>query len=310
MHMEIVSPYRLNPSQRLHRLMGLVGYMLLVCSIVAAVVFGYQHFYTWFAVGSWLVLDWLDYRKNRTSILGYFYNHKHRDAFFIFFCFATIMAFLVDYVYGVRLSGMWQRPAYSDIHFLRMYAIMNTAYIFGMYELFRLIRSYLQPYVSSRHHAHFALFRTARMMLGVLGVIAGAAALTAPYVASQQGGAHMEYVMILPFIGMWLMGDSITSLLKGKPIIGELMRGNVLQGLSLGLTVLSAAFVTEFINLYAHEWIYAYMPFQGWNVLGIPVAVFVGWTPLVVGVIAIVNMVKHLDYVRDARAAARADVNN
>jgi hypothetical protein len=262
-------------------------------------VFSYPHFYTWFAVGSWLILDWIDYHKNGKSILGYFYNHKHRIAFFFFFFVATITAFVIDYVYGVRLSNMWEWPAYSNIHFVRMYTIMNVAYILGMYELFRVIRTYLKPYISDQHKILFALKIKTRIALNITGIILGIICVLVPLFVWYTGWAsQMKYLMLLPFIGMWLISDNITSLLKGKSIISEIVRGNTLEITSLITTVFLATIVTEFINLYAHEWIYRYMPFENLLILGIPTAVFIGWIPLVIGVISLLNMVKHIDYLQ------------
>jgi hypothetical protein len=286
-------------SKKLHYGTFLLGIILFLFSVISVIFFSYPHFYTWFAVGSWLILDWIDYYKNGKSILGYFYNHKHRIVFFFFFFIATITAFIIDYIYGVRLSNMWEWPAYSNIHFVRMYTIMNVAYILGMYELFRVIHTYLKPYISEHHIISFAIKIKNQISLNIIGIITGIIFLSIPLLSWYTGWAsQIKYFMLLPFIGMWLISDNITSLLKGKSIISEIMRGNILQIASLGLTILIAALATETINLYAQEWIYRYMPFEDLQFLGIPTAIFIGWIPLVIGVISLLNMVKHIDYLQ------------
>ena len=289
----------MNISKKLHYGTLVLGILLFMRSIILAIFFSSPYFYTWFAVGDWLILDFIDYHKNKTSILGYFYNHKHRATLLLFFLVATFMAFLIDYVYGVRLSGMWQWQAYSNIHFVRMYTIMNTAYIFGMYELFRVIRTYLKPFISNQHEISFRLKIKTQTFLNTVGIILGIFFLLIPFLSWHfQWVNEMKYIMLLPFMGMWFLSDSITSLLKGKSILGEIIRGNMLQIISLLLTSLLATFFTELINLSAHEWIYQNMPFENLQILKIPMAVFIGWIPLVIGVISMLNMIKHVNYLR------------
>ena len=288
----------MSTSKKLHIGTAVFGFFLFFASVIAATVYSYPHFYTWFALSSWLILDWIDYHKNKRSILGYFYNHKHRITFFVFFFFATIAAFTIDYLYGVRLSQMWEWPAYSNPHFFRMYTIMNAAYIFGMYELFRVIRTYLKSYISERHRISFTIKRKKRKALNVFGIILGILFLLVPLLSwFVDVVSIMKYLMLLPFVGMWLVSDNITSITNGKSIMGQVLRGNMLQIVSLSLTGILATLITEIVNLFANEWVYIYMPFEHMSFIGIPLAVIIGWIPLVVGVISLLNMIKHLDYI-------------
>lgn len=289
----------MNASKKLHLLSIITGSSLLIFSIISALVFSYPHFYTWFALGSWLVFDWIDYKKNGNSILGYFYNNKNRITFIIFFICATIAAFTIDYVYGVRLSKMWEWPAYSRIHFIRMYSIMNVAYIFSIYELYRVIHTFLKPYVNEHHRLLFTLRN--KPLINIMGITFGIIFLISPLIFFSRGFDLLKYVMLLPFIGMWLISDTITSIFRGKTIIQEIVRGNFLQIFSLTLTGVFATITTEVINLYAHEWNYLYMPFENLRVYKIPLAVIIGWIPLVVGVIALLNMVKHVSYLSNRK---------
>lgn len=287
----------MNTSKKLHYGTFILGSLIFIISLISAIFFSYPHFYTWFAFGGWLILDWVDYHKNKKSILGYFYNHKHRVTFFIFFFISTITAFVIDYIYGVRLSGMWEWPAYSNIHFIRMYTIMNVSYILSMYELYRIIHSYLKPLINEHHNISFHLHKNIPRLLNILGIFLSVIFLLIPFMSWwTKQTSYMEYFMVFPFIGMWISSDSITSLLGGKPILNEIIRGNKLKITTIIITVLSASLFTEIINLSAHEWVYRYMPFESIQIFKIPVAVFVGWTPLVIGVIALLNMVKHIEY--------------
>lgn len=287
-------------SKKLHNGTLVLGFIIFLFSIISAIFFSYPHFYTWFAFGGWLILDWIDYKKNKKSILGYFYNHKHRIIFLFFFFSATIIAFIIDYIYGVRISHMWEWPAYSNIHFLRMYTIMNISYILSMYELYRVIHTYLKPFVSEKHNISFYIQKNWKKLIDITGIIISIIFLITPLFSwITNKTSHMEFLMILPFFGMWISSDSITSLLGGKSIINEIVKGNKLQIISLIITVLSASLFTEIINLSAHEWVYLYMPFESLKILNVPIAVFIGWTPLVIGVIALLNMIKHVEYMKE-----------
>lgn len=294
-------------SYTLHWISLAVGLLFLVPSIALAVFFSYQHFYTAFAFGSWLVLDFIDWRLNGTSVLGYFFRHNHRDAFAAFLLLATIFCFLVDYVYGVKLSEMWEWQGYRTIHFVRMYLFMNASYVLGMYELFRVIRSLLSRKISTAHMFKLRLGNDTRRFLLSALIALGIIFLLAPlYALALKTDRFMEFVMILPFVGMLLLSDGITGALNGKPVLSELVRGNRLQFSSLLATALTAALVTEALNLYGQEWRYVKMPFPELQVAGIPVAVFVGWVPLVLGSIATVNLVKQADAIWDRRKKRQA----
>lgn len=283
--------------QKLHYGTFILGSLIFLLSLISAIFLSYPHFYTWFALGGWLILDGIDYYLNKTSILGYFYNHKHRKTFFIFFFVSTIIAFFIDYIYGVRLSNMWTWRAYSDIHFIRMYTIMNVAYILSMYELFRVIHTILKPFINEKHTFIFKIKNGYKKYINYSGILIGIIFLIIPFITWKFNKVnYMPYIMLLPFLGMWSISDSISLLYNGKAIFNEIIRGNKLYISSIFFTVLSASFFTEIINLNAHEWIYNYMPFENIQVFNIPIAVFIGWTPLVIGVISLVNMIKYIDY--------------
>jgi len=169
-----------------------------------------------------------------------------------------------------------------------------------MYELFRVVRSYLKKYIPDKNQAHFRLGRELKHALLLGSFIVGFIFIIIPFYAFiLRTNLLIEYAMLLPFLGMLLISDGITVFLKGQSIISKIFRFNVLHISSLFLTVVIGSGVTEALNLFGGEWEYLRMPFSQVQVLGIPVAVFFGWIPLVLGVISIVNLIKHLDYIKD-----------
>jgi len=59
------------------------------------------------------------------------------------------------------------------------------------------------------------------------------------------------------------------------------------------------------VNLPSKEWEYIKMPFIGVKIFDIPLAVFLGWMPLVFGTICIVNVIKRVDFVKDKKTYSK-----
>lgn len=278
----------------------IIGAIFLGLSVISALVFSYPEFYTAFVFGSWLILDWLDWRLNNRSILAYFLNHRHRDAFVVFFASITLFCLLVDYVYGVRLARMWEWVGYRPIQWIRMYIFMNASYIFGIYELFCVIRSRLVRYIPSKQILKIRLSFKSRYFLFQSLIVIGAVFLIIPlYVFIFNTDKFIEYAMFFPFLGMLFIADGLTGRLGGKPVLTGLAHLDPLQLITALATSITAALVTELMNLFGQEWRYLRMPFPELQIFGIPFAVFVGWIPLVLGVIALVNLIQQADKVWD-----------
>lgn len=122
-------------AKQIHKILFTIGLALMTLSITAAIFFSYPYFYTPFVVGLWLVMDWLDYRMTKKSILGYFLQKKRRKYFLYLFILTGIFCFIVDYIYGVKISKMWRWTQYSTIHYIQMYLFMNIAFILSSYEI-------------------------------------------------------------------------------------------------------------------------------------------------------------------------------
>jgi len=287
-------------SKFLHTISFIIGLFFFVLSVYQAIFLNYPHFYTSFAFGSWLVLDFIDYKLTNYSILGYFRQHKHRVAFFMFLSLATVFCFIVDYLWGVKVSGMWEWVNYKAVHFVRMYLIMNASFVLSMYELFRVIKTLIHRRFGIKDDSLFEFkfyykrkgrFYIYALLIGLFGLIVPGYSL----VFNTQ--KFIEYAMLFPFLSILLITDSLTYLTGGIPILDEVLKVKRLDVISLVLTSTVGAVFTEFLNLFGNEWSYIKMPFQNIMLVGIPIAVFIGWIPLVVGSISIVNMIKHVTYV-------------
>ncbi|PIR43825.1 hypothetical protein COV24_00675 [candidate division WWE3 bacterium CG10_big_fil_rev_8_21_14_0_10_32_10] len=286
-------------SKTFHNISVILGLIFLISSIYTALILENIHFYTSFVFGSWLVLDYIDYKINNTSILTYFFNHKHRITFFIFFIISTLFCYIVDYFFGVKLFKMWTWVNYKTVHFIRMYLFMNISFILGMYELYRIYKSLFRGKIPDKHIFILKTPYNSKTKIYIFLLLFGILFLLLPLNIYLLNLIYLyEYVMLLPFISLILISDSITYLTGGKPILEDLIRFSLLNTSSLGATVLSAVIITEGLNLWGKEWVYTKMPFYNIKINNIPLAVLVGWIPLIIGCLSIVNMVKHLDYLR------------
>ncbi len=286
----------------IHNVSFLLGLLFFLYAIFSAVFFDNPRFYTLFALGAYLVLDFIDYKINKTSVMTFFLNRHHWYAFPVFLAVSTIACFVVDFVLGVNIAKMWRWRNYNTFDFMVMFLFMNVSYILGMYEIFRIVHKFFEGKVSNKHLIKFRIGNKMEVLMAVCGIVVGVAGFIVPFwVVLSKSIFPVELVMLMPFLGLMLIPDSITFLLHGKPIIPEIIRMNLLLVLSLFFTIGIASLGTEILNLFGREWEYLRMPFSSLTVLSVPVAVFIGWIPLVISTICIVTLVKHLTYIYDLR---------
>ncbi len=283
-----------------HIISFVFGIFFLLLSFYLAFFVKGSYFYTSFALGSWLVFDFIDYKLNNTSILSYFYSHKHRYAFFILFLVSFFACFTVDFVWGVQILKAWIWVNYTVIQYIRMYLIMNISFVLSMYELYRIILTLLKSYIPDINLFNLRFPYNKKRLLYVGILFLGILFFISPiFVVAFNAYDLAGYIMVFPFIAITLISDSITYFTGGEPILEELIRFNRLKVTSIALTVLSAFIVTEGLNLFGREWKYLRMPFYNVQVLTVPLSVLVGWIPLIIGLLSMVNMTKHLTYISE-----------
>lgn len=277
--------------------MGLIqllfGVLLTSYSVITAVFFRYPHFYSFFTTGSFLLFDSIDYLFTGNSILRSLLKKANVKALFIFFAISTIFCFWVDYIYGVRLTKMWEWPQYKTIHFWRMYLVMNPTFVLGSYELYSIFKHLLKKTIDDKIKYPKTADFFSNKLLSKYGLFTGILFLLAPlYILFTPKAPLIEYAMLFPFISVLLIPDTITLKNKKEPFIAKLVGFNLLEVSALIITVLVSSVATELLNTFAHEWVYLNMPFISIKTAGVPVSVFIGWIPLVAGTIAIVNTIK------------------
>jgi hypothetical protein len=286
----------------IHTTSFLLGLTFFLYAIFSAVFFNNPRFYTLFALGAYLVLDFIDYKINKTSVMTFFLNRHHWYAFPVFLVISTIACFVIDFILGVNIAKMWRWRNYSSFDFMLMFLFMNVSYILGMYEIFRIVHKFFEGKVTEKHLLKIRISNRVSILSAVCGIIIGILGFIAPFLTVFSKSAFpVGFVMFLPFLGLMLIPDSVTFLLHGKPVIPEIVRMNLLLVLTLFFTIVIASLGTEILNLFGREWEYLDMPFSNLTLLNVPIVVFIGWVPLVISTICIVTLVKHLTYIYDLR---------
>ena len=278
------------------------GLCMFLYAIISAIIFNNSRFYTIFALGAYFVLDFIDYKINKSSVMAFFLGRRHWYAFLIFLAISTIACFLVDFVLGVSITKMWRWRNYNAFDFAMMFLFMNASYVLGMYEIFRIIRNFFKGEITEEHLLKFRLHRYVEKVIGIIAILLGIGGFLIPFfVVIYKIDFPLEFAMLLTFIGLMLIPDAMTFFLRGRPIIPQILRVNLLMVFSVFFTIVIASLGTEILNLFGKEWEYLRMPFEKLTVLNIPLAVFVGWVPLVISTLCIVNLVKHLTYLYDSK---------
>ncbi|MBW3018873.1 hypothetical protein KY329_01665 [Candidatus Woesearchaeota archaeon] len=255
----------------LHRIIGALGIIFIALGIFLAV--SKWPFYTVFVVGLWFFFDYIDYLLRGSSIIDFFL--RHHSLFFLLLIINSFFAFLVDYLYGVRVTGMWAWPSYGLLHWLAMYGIMTLAFCLAMYEFFHVILFLLHPARSHKKKIGWAF------PLGVVFLLSPLLSLVLGY---------GPYFMLLAFVGIWFVTDSLSVHFGGKSVLGSIVELNWAVILALLITVVVSFAAHEFLNTFSYEWVYADLP--GMRLLGIPIVVVLGWVPLVAFCISAVYLVQ------------------
>lgn len=275
----------------IHRLSLVLGAALFLYSVMSAIALHNDRFYSSFAFGSFLLLSSIDYEQSGDSVIKFFLFEAERRATLIFIAVSTLSFFAMDYYFGVRLSKMWVWIGYGFTDYVFMFAFMNVAFILSMYELYRIILRIVSRNVPDINLSNFKINTRERRMIPIIGL---AFVFLPFYIFIFRSDNFIEYAMLFPFIGFLLLADYVSLVLKGDSVLEKIFSLNILYVVSFILTSLVASTVTEGVNLFGHEWEYLKMPFSDYRFLTVPVAVFIGWVPLVLAVISIVNLTKNI----------------
>ncbi len=242
-------------------------------------------------------MDFIDYKLNNTSILSYFYNSHHYQAFYLLFMVSFFFCFIIDFVWGVKVLKVWEWTDYGVIEFVCMYLFMNISFVLSIYELYRVIKTLLKKYIPDENLFSLRLSSLRKRLFYKACLILGIVFFISPLYMVIYNLHHLEpYILIFPFTSITLITDAVTYFTGGQPVLEQFIHFNRLKSATIAATIFSAFIVTEGLNTFGGEWQYLRVPFYNIRFFTVPLSVLIGWIPLVVGMISMVNMVKHLSY--------------
>ncbi|MFH0797973.1 MAG: hypothetical protein V1906_01030 [Candidatus Woesearchaeota archaeon] len=275
--------------ERLHKWLGVLGLLILTASLLIAFFMEGRKFYTLFLLGSWMVLDYLNYRVIGSSLISYLMEKSHHYLIAVLMLMNSLFAFIVDYAYGVSIVGMWRWPHYGWLDWVFMLGFMTLFFCFVVYETFRLFQFLLSKefHLKTKRRKHKILDKS----LIYLGMVFLAIPLVNYFWLSN---AYGNYLMIFAFIGIWFVCDSIAGYLGRETVMDMIIDGDKAAIFGILGAALFLAVTHEFVNYFAGEWKYVNAPFHNVMIGNVPVSVLVGWIPLVIFCIALINLVKAL----------------
>ncbi len=271
----------------LHKLLGVFGVFIFIFSLVIVFFTNYSYFYTFFLLGSWFILDYINFSLTKKSILNSLLIKKNRHFIFFILIINAISAFLVDYVYGVKIVGMWEWNNYGVFQWIIMLVFMTLLFCFVVYETYCFFYVFLSK--EFREKLKVRIGKRFERIILYLGFIM----LILPllnYLFLKN--FYPNYFLIFAFIGIWFITEGVTNYFGGKTLLIKILNGDKKVIFSIIFSTFFLAFVHEFINFFAKEWAYVNAPFHEISLYGVPISILLGWFPLVIFCISVVNLIK------------------
>ena len=270
-----------------HRVIGILGFFIFLFSLIVAFFSNNSYFYVFFLLGSWFILDYVNFSLTKKSIINFLFKKGNEYIIFLFLIFNAVGAFLVDYVYGVKIVGMWEWTNYGVWHWIVMLVFMTVLFCFVVYETYRFFYFILSKEFNGNMKQKVGKkFEKFMIHIGVLMIFI-------PLINYLfLNNIYSNYFLIFAFIGIWFVCDGFTDYLDGRTIISKILNKDFKVIFSILASTIFLVVVHEFFNFFAGEWKYLNAPFHNFAIQGIPISVLIGWIPLVIFCISVVNLIK------------------
>ncbi len=270
-----------------HKIIGVIGFFIFIFSLVIAFFSNNSYFYVFFLLGSWFILDYVNFKLTKKSIINFLFKKGNEYFIFLLLIFNACGAFLVDYLYGVKIVGMWEWTNYGILEWMVMIFLMTLFFCFVVYETYRFFYFILSKEFNGRvKRKNHKKFEHILILIGGLMIFI-------PFINYLFfNNFYSNYFLVFAFIGIWFICDGFSSYFQGKTIISKILNGNKKVIFSILLSTLFLMVFHEFLNYFAGEWTYINAPFQSIAIYGIPISVLIGWIPLVIFCISVVNLIK------------------
>ena len=270
-----------------HKVIGILGFFIFLFSLVLTFFTNSSYFYTFFLLGSWFILDYVNFKFTGKSIINFLFKKANAYLIFLFLIVNAAAAFLVDYLYGVRIVQMWEWTNYGTWHWVVMIVFMTLFFCFVVYETYRFFL-----FILSKEFRGNIKNKVGQKFENIM-IYLGFFMLLIPLINYLFfNNFYSNYFLIFAFIGIWFICDGFANYFGGRTIISKILNGDLKVILAIVLSTIFLAVLHEFLNFFSIEWKYINAPFQEIAIYGVPVSVLIGWLPLVIFCISVVNLVK------------------
>ncbi|MEK6885465.1 MAG: hypothetical protein AABX17_00705 [Nanoarchaeota archaeon] len=242
-------------------LMTLIGILVVSISLFLAIFLKYNHFYEFLLIGLILILYPL------TAKL-----FSKKNYLILYFLLFFIGGLLGDLIFGVLLGKVWFYNYSSTIEYILVY--------FLIYPLGGLvmIQSFLFFIRNKELKKDRMIDNRILLFLSILSLI-----LCLFFIAS-------KIIYNTPYSGFWLVGlfwifisiypNYLSEKKKGISYIRILLSNPKIIIVATIVSTYINAFLHEYPNLYANQWVYQNLIFPEVVFLGIPIVVLIGWLAL------------------------------
>ena len=267
----------------------LVGSSLAVYGIYTAIIDGNTFWYTYFTIGTFVLFDSLDQQLNGDSNLLRLFKGQPEVFFGTYFLF-FIMGILIDTVLGQAIGNMWIYPSLEGGR--KFFHILIVGYPFALLSVSSMYRTIdgltIRVLNQQTNHTRAARDDVFKIRVAQLLTISFIVALTVPilnWLLLDNRYSH-ELLVICCALGLFSISP-ITYFVFRASWFNQLFGTRKRAVTVLLLTWLCAAFLHEFPNTFAWQWVYQNIPFTSWKILGVSIIVIApGWIFLTILAVA------------------------
>ncbi len=279
--------------------MAVIGFIIAITAIGAAVLGHWPYWYTPFTIGSFLFFDRLAQRLTGYSTTQLIARQGWRT-FVLVYLSAAGVALVVDVVYGRMLANAWIYPPWQGLANLAVPVLFH--YPFGMLSLYATFQTW-------RGVLDTASPRTGNLpgWYGPASILGLALCVVAPLLnfwlnANRGEGELLFIVMLVSTVAF----DGVRDALTGNSILRELVAQGRRYVAALVITLAWAVILNEGPNVFAREWIYTIRPF------GLPLwlILILGWPFLLSVSVAVYETTSELIVKRGFKNLVRMEAGN
>ncbi len=255
---------------------SICGILIIALSIWLATSLQYRHFYEFMLIGIFLVL----YPSTRI-----FFTTK---TFFILYAIFFVFGGLIeDLFFGIIIGEVWYYNYYSILEYASLYLII---YPIGGLVMIMSFLFFIKNYKIKRKRS--SIFQT--KLLGYLSLLSTLFVILFIVLKYYYNVIHSSFfIAAFSWLFISLFFNYVAAKRKRFPFINILLLNPKKIILATLFATYINAFLHEFPNLFAQQWVYQNLIFEETKFIGIPIIVLIGWLALTVFPVSAYYSIKH-----------------